>query len=251
MNTLLISSFFLFGIIVGSFLNVVGLRLPIKQSFVHGRSECPHCTHPLKWYDLIPLISYIIQRQKCRYCHKNIAPLYPIVELSTGLLFAFSVRAIGLETELMTALLLIALLMIILVSDLTYMIIPNRLLLFFFPLFILMRLINPLTPWWSSIAGALGAMILLALIILISKGGMGAGDMKLFGVIGIVLGFKQTLLAFFLSTIIGALIGIILLMTEVIGRKQQIPFGPYIVIGTLLTYFFGENLANWYFELLI
>ncbi|WP_331713807.1 A24 family peptidase [Lentibacillus sp. JNUCC-1] len=88
------------------------------------------------------------------------------------------------------------------------------------------------------------------MIILISKGGMGAGDMKLFGILGIVLGFKKMLLAFLLSTVVGAIIGVILLMTEVIKRQQHVPFGPYIVLGALITYFYGDFLADWYIDLL-
>src|SRR5699024_11539224 len=102
------------------------------------------------------------------------------------------------------------------------------------------RLVHPLEPWWSSVAGAVTGAAIIALIILISRGGMGAGDMKLFGVLGFVFGFKEVLLAFFLSCMIGALIGVVLMMLEVVNRKQAVPFGSYIALWPLLTYFFDK-----------
>src|SRR5699024_11733347 len=122
---------------------------------------------------------------------------------------------IGFEVELITALLLMSILMIILVSDITYMLIPNKVLLFFLPLFIMMRIIQPLEPWWSALIGGGIAFLLLAIIILVSKGGMGAGDMKLFGLLGIVLGLSKVLLTFFLSCLLGAVIGMCLLFFKI------------------------------------
>ena len=247
MELIFLVFFFLFGVTFGSFYNVVGLRSPKKETFVNDRSYCPNCKNTLSWYELIPIVSYVVQRGKCRNCKQSISIIYPTIEMTTGLLFAFSFWKIGFGWELVTALLLVSMLMIILVSDLTYMIIQNKVLLFFLPLFIIMRFIVPLEPWWSPIAGALAASILIALIIIISRGGMGAGDMKLFFVLGIVLGLGEVLLAFFLSALIGAVIGIILMMLKLIKRKQAVPFGPYIVIATLITYFYGAVIIDWYF----
>ncbi|WP_325034799.1 prepilin peptidase [Lentibacillus sp. Marseille-P4043] len=148
------------------------------------------------------------------------------------------------------ALLLMSMLIIIFVSDITYMLIPDKLLLFFLPLFIVMRYVEPLDPWWSAIVGALIGFAVIAIVILVSRGGMGAGDMKLFGVLGIVLGMQKVLLAFFLACVIGAFIGMLLLLFKVIERKQPIPFGPYIVVAAIVTYFYGDSLLNWYLNLL-
>src|SRR5699024_3857592 len=126
---------------------------------------------------------------------------------------------------------------ILFVSDMTYMVIPNKILLFFLPFFILMRIISPITPWYDAIIGAIVGFLLIAFIILVSHGGMGAGDMKLFGVLGVVLGLKLTLLSFFMAAFLGALIGGIFMLVKKIKRKEPIPFGPYIVCGTLLSYF--------------
>ncbi|WP_369801969.1 A24 family peptidase [Oceanobacillus sp. Castelsardo] len=161
-----------------------------------------------------------------------------------------SFSIIGFKFELITALLLVSMLMIIFVSDIKYMLIPNKVLLFFLPFFILMRVLVPLEPWWSPIIGAIIGVVLLAIIIILSRGGMGAGDMKLFGVLGIVLGVQKVLLAFFLSCMIGAIIGVFLLLTKIVGRKQPVPFGPYIVFGSLIAYFYGDTLLNWYINLL-
>src|SRR5690625_3587767 len=191
--------FFILGIIFGSFFNVVGLRLPKNIPFAKDRSRCPDCGHSLTLFENIPLLSFLVQAGKCRKCKRKISALYPAIELTTGLLFALSFHLLGWQPELFLALLLISMLMIILVSDLKYMIIPNKVLLFFLPLFIIFRILEPPEVWWSSIAGAMTGFLSLALIIIISRGGMGAGDMKLFGLLGIILGVEKILLAFFLS----------------------------------------------------
>ncbi len=241
------SIFFIFGCVLGSFFNVVGLRVPKKIPFHNDRSFCPTCNQQLSWYELIPVFSYIIQRGKCRNCSVKISPLYPITELATGCLFAFSYIQIGLKLETITILLLISMLMIIFVSDIAYMIIPNKILLFFLPLFLIIRIfISPLEPWYDALVGAVVGFLLIAIIILVSKGGMGAGDMKLFGLLGIVLGWKQVVLTFFLAAFLGAMLGGILLMTNKVKKKQPIPFGPYIVAGSFISYFYGEQLLTFY-----
>src|SRR5699024_4736589 len=131
-----------------------------------------------------------------------------------------------------------------------YMLIPNKLLLFFLPIFIILRIIEPLTPWHSSITGAIVGFVLLAFIIIASKGGMGAGDMKLFGVLGLVLGLKKVLLTFFLASLFGALLGGVLILLKIINRKQAIPFGPYIVLAALISYFYGDDIISLYNNLL-
>lgn len=242
--------FFLFGITLGSFFNVVGLRVPKKMPFAYDRSFCPSCHKQLSWFELIPVFSFILQRGKCRTCQQKISLIYPIIELLTGLLFVLCYLMIGIELELIIALLLISMLMIVFVSDITYMLIPNKVLLFFLPLFMMMRVIQPLDPWWSSITGGTVAFILIALIIIVSKGGMGAGDMKLFGLLGIVLGLGKVLLTFFLASLLGALIGMILLLRKIIKRKQPIPFGPYIIVASIISYFFGDIIIEWYFSII-
>lgn len=250
MNAVYILLFFVFGTVLGSFYNVVGLRLPKNISFAKGRSYCPNCKRTLLWYELIPVISYIIQGGKCRNCNSKISLLYPSIELLTGVIFAFSFYKIGFDIELLMAISLMSMLIIVFVTDLSYMLIPNKILLFFLPLFIIIRIINPLNPWWTSISGAVFAFLLIAIIIIVSKGGMGAGDMKLFGVLGLVLGFKNVLLTFFLASLIGTIIGGFQRLTKQIEKGQPIPFGPSIVIATIITYFYGSIIVDWYLQLL-
>jgi len=246
MDTLFILLFFVFGITFGSFFNVVGLRVPKGETFANDRSYCPTCKNQLKWYELIPVFSFLIQGGKCRNCKSKISYMYPVVELLTGLLFVYSYMQIGWEIELITALLLVSMLMIILVSDLTYMLIPNKVLFFFLPFFMVVRMIQPLDPWWSSAVGAFVGFIMIAVIILVSKGGMGGGDLKLFVLLGVVLGTGKLLLTFFLACLIGAVIGGLLMLFKLVNHRQPIAFGPYIIMAALIAYFYGDGLIGWY-----
>ncbi|QHE53142.1 A24 family peptidase [Pontibacillus sp. HMF3514] len=246
----MIFSLTLIGLTFGSFFNVVGLRLPLKQSFVHSRSQCPTCEYTLTWRDLVPVFSYLFLRGKCRRCRTKISPIYPIVELTTGVLFAHSYLVFGLHIELFISIIFISMLMIVFVTDITYMLIPDKLLFFFLPIFVILRIIHPLEPWWDSYIGGLAGLFTLALIIILSRGGMGAGDMKLMGVIGIVLGLQDTYLAFFFATLYGTVISGGLLLLKKIDRKQPIPFGPYIILGALTAYFFADSIVKWYVDTL-
>ncbi|MCM3587662.1 prepilin peptidase [Mesobacillus maritimus] len=239
----------LYGLFLGSFYNVVGLRVPAGKSIVYPGSSCPTCGHKLRAWELIPVLSYFIQRGKCRGCQSRISPLYPSIEFLTGVLFATAPLVIGWSLELVVALTLISLFIIIFVSDLAYMIIPDKVLLFFAGLFLLERIFIPLTPWWDSLLGAAVGFLLLLVIALVSKGGMGGGDIKLFAVIGFVVGTKTLLLSFFFSTLFGALIGIIGMAFGFVKKGKPIPFGPFIAAGTLVAYYFGDNLINMYLQL--
>ncbi|RWZ59933.1 prepilin peptidase [Halobacillus fulvus] len=238
--------FFLLGTILGSFYNVVGLRLPKGGLFKESRSFCPTCKRTLKAYELIPILSFVIQKGRCRTCKANISFLYPAMELLSGVMFAYSFLVFGFTSQLILALLLLSMFHIIVVTDLVYMIIPDRLLLLFFVLFLIYRFLDPLDPWWSSLAGGAIGLFLTAAVIIASRGGMGGGDMKLFGMIGFVLGWELFLLTFFLSTLIGAVISGLLLLLKVWKRKEPIPFGPFIVIASCISFFSGKMIIGWY-----
>ncbi|WP_449537136.1 prepilin peptidase [Ferdinandcohnia sp. Marseille-Q9671] len=237
---------FLAGLSLGSFFNVVGLRIPLGQSIVHPRSACPTCKHQLTAFELIPVFSYIFQGGKCRNCKTKISPIYASVEFVTAILFTISPMLVGWSKELFIAWTLVSLLMIIFVSDLTYMIIPDKVLLFFAPVFIGERIFIPLEPWWDMIIGSTVGFLLLYIIAVVSKGGMGGGDVKLYAVIGLVLGWKLVLLSFFFATIVGTILGLIGMAFGKIKKGKPMPFGPSIVIGTLLAYFFGQDFIAWY-----
>ena len=238
------------GLILGSFYNVVGLRVPAKKSIVAPRSACPNCQHQLTALELIPVLSYVIQRGKCRQCKVGISPIYPIFELMTGILFATAPLVLGWTGELFVAWTLISLFMIIFVTDLTYMLIPDKILVVFAGIFLIERIFLPLSPWWDSLLGAFIGFIILFFIAVISKGGMGGGDIKLFALIGFVVGVKTLLLSFFLSTLFGALFGVIGLSLKLIKRRQPIPFGPFIVLGSLVAYYFGDYIISSYLSIL-
>lgn len=237
---------FIYGLILGSFYNVVGLRVPKNQSMMTPRSSCPRCHHILTAVELIPVVSFLLQKGKCIRCGMKISPLYPLVELMTGFLFMISPMIIGWNGELIIALTLISLFMIIFVSDVAYMLIPDKILLFFLVLFIGERVMFPLEPRYDSLIGGVVGFCLLLLIAYVSKGGMGGGDIKLFGLLGIVLGLKIVLLSFFISTVIGTLDGIRRIGLGKYKKREPVPFGPSIIVGTLIAYFFGDSIIGWY-----
>lgn len=240
----------LFGLVFGSFYNVVGLRIPKKESIVTPPSHCVSCNRRLSAIDLIPVLSYVFLRGKCRTCGAKVSPIYAITELATGVLFAFAMWRFGITWELAVALLFISLLVIINVSDIAYMLIPNKILLFFLPLLIVGRILSPLTPWWDSIVGAAVGFLLLLLIAVVSKGGMGGGDIKLFLLIGLVLGTFNTLLTLFLASVIGMIAGMIVLKVKRKGRKTPVPFGPSIALSAIIVYFYGDEIIGAYLNLM-
>lgn len=244
--TILLSIIFLYGITLGSFYNVVGLRVPTGESIVRPRSRCTTCQRTLSVFELIPVLSYVFQGGKCRGCKSRISPLYPIMELMTGILFISAPLVLGWTAELFVAWTLISLFVIIFVSDIKYMLIPDKILFVFAGFFLLERLFIPLSLWWDSLLGAALGFGLLMFIAIISKGGMGGGDIKLFALIGFVVGTKIMLLSFFLATLYGALFGVVGLLFKKIEKGKPIPFGPFIAAGTLTAYYYYEEIISTY-----
>lgn len=237
---------FLFGLVFGSFYNVVGLRVPQKESIVQPPSHCTKCQRQLTALDLVPVLSYVFFGGKCRSCGNKIAWIYPVMELLTGLLFAFAYWQLGWSIEFIVALFFISLLVIIVVSDIAYMLIPNKVLLFFLPFLIIGRVLSPLTTWWDCAVGAVVGFGILYSIAVISNGGMGGGDIKLFFLIGLVLGTMHTLLTLFIAAVIGMIVGLVVLTKNKQGRKTPIPFGPSIALAAIIVYFYGDSLIDWY-----
>ncbi|MGP4067585.1 prepilin peptidase [Halobacillus sp. B29] len=246
MNTLLSLYIFTTGLILGSFYHVVGIRLPVRTPFLTGRSQCPHCQTKLQPIDLIPLFSYLLTKGACRHCCTHISLSYPLVETLTGVLFLFSYIVYGWTPSFFGACLLISLSIMVTVSDLRYMLIPDRLLIWFTALFTIYRFVYPLHPWYSSVSGAFISLLLIAFIIILSKGGMGAGDMKLLGVLGILLGTQHVLVTFFIAVFIGTVTSLLMVSLKRSGRKDPVPFGPSIVSAAVIVYFYGENLVVLY-----
>ncbi|WP_163537902.1 A24 family peptidase [Gracilibacillus sp. YIM 98692] len=240
---------FIYGLILGSFFNVVGIRVPQRKFLSSKRSQCPQCHHVLSWYELIPVISYMIQNGKCRSCHTFIPVIYPVVEFVTAILFLISYIWFGFTFDLLVAILLISLTIIIFITDFRYMLIPNTVLLVFLLLFVIVRLIEPLEPWWMSILGALVGFGLIAMIIWMSRGGMGAGDMKLFALLGLLLGFPEILLTMFMASLYGLMFTLCLFPWYRMSKQQPIPFGPAIMLAANTIYLFGEDWIHWYISL--
>lgn len=186
---------------------------------------------------------------KCRGCGTKIHWVYPVIELTTGVLFTFAYFQLGFTWEFFVSLFFISLLIIITVSDIAYMLIPDKILLFFLIPLIIGRIISPLTPWWDSAVGAIVGFGILLLVAMVSKGGMGGGDIKLFFVIGVVLGTVSTLVTLFLASVIGTVVGIITLKISKQGRKTPIPFGPSIAIAAIISFFYGQAIVDLYINL--
>lgn len=224
--------------------------MPKKILFQEKRSYCDNCDHKLAWSELVPILSYFFQRGNCKRCGQKISLVYPTMEAFTGFLFVFSYYQFGWSSSLLLSFLLISLIIPVTISDLVYQKIPNRILLFFTPLFIVYRIFNPLIPYWDSLIGALFAFALVLAIIVFSNGGMGVGDLKYYTLFAFVFGFFDFLLLFFLSTLYGLLAGFIIMKVKKTGRKTRIAFGPYIGMAALTVLYYGNDLIQWYIELL-
>ncbi|WP_328284449.1 prepilin peptidase [Paenibacillus tarimensis] len=240
---------FVLGLVLGSFYNVVGLRLPRGESVVYPPSSCGSCGMSLRARHLVPVFSYIATCGRCAGCRTKISPLYPAGELATGLMFIWVYGLHGYTEGLLTGLLLVSLSVMVTVADLKYMLIPNKLLLLFLaPLAAAVSLTSEL-PIWNHALGALAGGAVLLLIVIVSGGGMGMGDVKLFTLLGLVLGLPLVFLALIMACLAGTVIGGALLLTGRIQRKQPVPFGPFLAIGALAAYGYGTAIIEWYITL--
>jgi leader peptidase (prepilin peptidase)/N-methyltransferase len=267
----------LFGLIVGSFLNVCIARLPREQSIVSPPSHCPRCQTPIRWYDNVPLVSFLALRGKCRKCGMPISWRYPLVELLNGLLYLWAFAEFGLAGEAAMAMALCSALLVITFIDLDHQIIPDVITLpgmviglLAAPLFMsaleppmafgLGRLLPSagayLTGFVNSLVGlVLGAAPLFVIGWLWEKfrkiEAMGGGDVKYMGMVGSFLGWKGAFLTIMLGALTGSLVGVTLIALKKHQADKVIPFGPYLAFGTLCTLFYGADIINWYFGFLI
>ena len=247
---------FIYGLIIGSFLNVCIYRIPRGESIAWPGSHCPVCSHSLKWYDNIPLFSYLVLKGKCRYCRTAISKQYPLVESLNALVYIIMYIQFGFGIDFIFYSLMSSALMAIIFIDLKEMIIPDSLVLCILVLSVIHKVCNyflyNISPdLMGSFLGALLAGGLFLAIVFVSRGGMGGGDVALIGALGFVLGVKYIFLNIFLSFILGAIISIVLLAAKIKTRKDPIPFGPFIVLGFFITVLWGRDIINWYFTLLL
>lgn len=242
--------FFILGLLFGSFYNVVGLRIPKKESIISPPSHCPHCNRPLNALDLFPVIGFLVRRGKCATCGEPIASLYVFVELFTGIFFLLSYHQLkGDWFELIVALLFISLCVIVTVSDVAYMLIPNKVLLFFLPLLVIARMVSHPLPISDYVIGAVAGFGVLYLVAVIKPGAMGMGDVKLFALIGWVIGWQVILTALFIASLFGLVAGLILIRRGKATMKAAIPFGPFLCAGSILAFFWGKDLLENYLSL--
>jgi prepilin signal peptidase PulO-like enzyme (type II secretory pathway) len=240
----------LFGLCIGSFLNVCVYRIPIGMKVYEGRSICPCCRSGLHALDLIPVVSYIILRGKCRHCGCHISPIYPIVELLTGLLFVAAFYFYGLSLQTLLVWVLSSVLVVASFIDIHTLEIPDGVSLWIAAVGIASFFVPDLV-WWQRLLGSLVAASPLLIILLVSKGNaMGMGDIKLMAAVGLILGYKLSLFALFSATVFGAVIGLLLIILKKKGKRDEIPFVPMLSFGILFALFFGNDIISWYLSLL-
>lgn len=245
---------FSIGAIVGSFLNVCIYRLPRHESILFPASHCPNCGKSIRFYDNIPLLSYIILRGKCRNCKRGISPRYPFIEGISGLLAVAIVIKYGLTLHSLLLLLFIFCLIIITFIDLDYQIIPDILSIPGIIAGIGASFLLPTISWTDSMLGILaggGFLFIIAITYkwLTNRDGMGGGDIKLLAMAGAWLGFKAIPFILLISSFIGALIGSISLLLAKKSFRYRIPFGPFISIAAIIYILFGREIVNWYINL--
>jgi len=279
---LLIFNFFifLFGLAIGSFLSCVIYRLEKGKSFLKGRSYCPKCKHTLNWQDLIPVFSFLFSKGKCKYCHEKISWQYPILEISAGILFVlifnhsigrlvlvleqdaqnighfgFLVLGVGFLFYITGSLI------IIFVYDLKHYIIPDKVLLPAIGAVVIYQLIFNFSSFLKATEGQVIFNFLWAglwacaffLFIFLASGGrwMGFGDVKLALFMGLFLGYPNILVALFLAFFLGAIIGVGLIIFRSKSLKSEIPFGPFLILGTFLALLWGQEIIRWYLHLFL
>ncbi len=252
---------FLLGLIIGSFLNVCIYRIPKGESIALPPSHCTGCGTRLTPLDLVPVLSYVFLKGKCRHCGAKISIKYPMIELITAVVYISLFHKYGLKVDFIAAAYLMSILIAVFFIDLKHYEIPNGLVIAGIIGGLPLIAYNVLYPvwiygdrnWWNPVVGAFagsGILFIVALIgLAIYKGreAMGMGDVKLFVAIGIFLGWKMTIFALFAAIITSAITSIILMILKIKGRKDEIPLGPFIVIGTYIAFMWGWDLFNlWY-----
>ena len=240
---------FLFGIVIGSFVNVLIYRLPKNENIVVVNSHCMSCGHQLKWYDLVPLFSWIFLRGKCRYCKEKISVQYPLIEAVNGFGYVLIFLVCGLNLSSILYSVCFSMLVAISVIDWRTYEIPVGLNITILTLGIIQCILD-YRNWSSYLIGMVCVSGFLFLLFIITGGrGIGGGDIKLMFAAGLLLGWKNIILALMLGCIIGSIIHIILM--KVSNKGRMLAFGPYLSAGILLAMLFGDQLIGWYLNLLI
>jgi leader peptidase (prepilin peptidase)/N-methyltransferase len=247
MEKLYLIIFFIFGSIMGSFYHVIATRLSNGLSIVKPASHCEKCKHVLKWYELIPLISYIIQGGKCRECKTKLPISYLLMEICTGILFAVCYHVFDTPLEIAIAIIFISSLIIIIISDIEYMIILDEVLIFAIATIIILDIID-IGFYETSIeilcgVGAFVTMLLIKKLgdLMFKQESLGGGDIKLMFLVGLVIGYEMSICNIFFATFLAFPIALLLLLTK---KDNMIPFGPFLSMSAILLYIWGINFTD-------
>lgn len=254
MGIIYLVSIFILGLVVGSFLSAFTYRWPKGISIARGRSLCPHCKKTISWYDNIPLLSFLILRGKCRNCGKKISLRYPLIELSTASLFVlvnvvhpFTLLANEVGQALLTPyyLLLTSALIAIFITDFESMLIPDNLVYLLLGIILFLLLFSSNDNFYKILLTGFVVSFVFLLLHLITRGrGMGLGDVKLVLPLGIILGWPNVIIWLFLSFVIGAVVGIVLISFKKASFGKQIAFGPFLILAFFITLFWGKLLVK-------
>lgn len=237
-----------FGLMVGSFLNVCIVRLPANLSVVRPRSRCPRCEKPIAWFDNVPVLSWLVLRGKCRGCALPISPMYPAVELLTGATWALMAWAYPLELEGLRGALFFTILLGIALTDAREYIIPDEFTWGGLAVGLLFSLVGGLPTLLPALLGAVTGFALLWLIgfagqLILKEEAMGGGDVKMMAMVGAFVGWQGVLLTIFLGALLGT---IIFLPLSLLGRKKLVPFGVFLSVGAAATWIAGSTIIAWY-----
>lgn len=238
---------FVVGLVVGSFLNVCICRIPQEQSIAYPRSHCMSCGNKIKWYDMIPILSWIMLKGKCRYCGERISFRYPLVELMTGGLFTALYMHFGLSLQLVKFMVFASVMLVIGMIDFDTTDVYSSTVYFGFVagvVFLAIGFFYGSNPVQYVIGAAIGGGA-ISLIIFLTKG-MGWGDAEIAAICGLFLGTRLMMLIFFIASITGGLVGTVLVVTKIKSRKDYIPFGPFLATSAIFVLFFGNGIMTWY-----
>jgi leader peptidase (prepilin peptidase)/N-methyltransferase len=243
----------IFGALIGSFLNVCISRLPKGESIITPGSHCPHCGHPINFYDNIPLISYLLLGGKCRHCKRSISAQYPLVEGVTAVSSLLLFLKYGVSFSYLFYFAFVAALITVTVIDLYHQIIPDVISIPGIVVGLLGALIIPHITFLHSLMGVLlggGSLFLVATVYqwLFKREGMGGGDVKLLAMIGAFLGWDGVILTILLSSLVGSMTGVIIMVAKGKDLKYAIPFGPFLSLGAVIALFCKGGILSWYLQ---
>jgi leader peptidase (prepilin peptidase)/N-methyltransferase len=241
----------IFGALIGSFLNVCIIRLPREESIITPGSHCPHCAKPINFYDNIPVVSYLLLKGRCRYCKESISIQYPLVEGITALGSLALFMRFGPSLSYLFYFSFVAALIVLTGIDLYHQIIPDVISLPGIGVGLLASLVIPQINFLDSLIGALlggGSLFIVATLYqwLLKREGMGGGDVKLLAMIGAFLGWKAVILTILLSSLIGSITGMIMMVLKGKDFKYAIPFGPFLSFGAVIALFYQNEIIFWY-----